>query len=105
MSKHIEILEAIVTDKTIVSLKTETYKKGKSYVCAKVLTTLKRKSKGHDLLNDEIQYEIEDLSLIENLQRLPDGEYELVYSGISEDWETGHYEPTGYRLCTSGEDT
>lgn len=31
-------------NKTTVSLKTETYKRGNSYVCAKLLTTLKRKS-------------------------------------------------------------
>ena len=85
-------------NKTIVSLKTETYKKGRSYVCAKVLTTLKRKSKGYDLLNDEIQYEIEGLSFIENLHGLPDGDYELEYSGASQDWETSHSEPDGYRL-------
>ena len=84
--------------KTIVSLRTEMFKKGNSYVFSKSLTTLKRKSNGHDILNDEIQYEIQDLALIENLHEVDDGEYEIHYSGMSTDWETGVKEFDGYIL-------
>ena len=84
--------------KTVVSLKTELYQKGKSLVAAKVLTTLKRKSVGFDILNDAIKGEIEELGYINNLYELPDGEYELIYSNPSEDWETGVKEYEGYDL-------
>ena len=84
--------------KTVVSVKTELYKKGNSFVSAKVLTTLKRKSKGFDILNDCISQEIEDLGFIENLYQVEDGEYELVYNNPSRDWETGVYEYDGYYL-------
>ena len=84
--------------KTVVSLKTELYQKGKSFVSAKVLTTLKRKSIGFDILNDAIRGEIEDLGYIHNLYEVPDGEYELIYANQSEDWETGVMEYDGYDL-------
>jgi len=85
-------------NRTIVRLKTKTFKRGNEYFYAKVLTTLKRKSKGHDLLNDEICEEIDLLSLIDNLQQVDDGVYELDYINMTEDWETGFCEPNGYIL-------
>jgi len=83
---------------TIVRLSTESYKKGNSFVLSKVLTTLKRKSKGFDILNDGVSDEIEDMMLIENIHELPDGEYEIVYSGLHTDFESGGTEFDGYKL-------
>ena len=83
---------------TVVRLSTENFKKGNSYVNAKVLTVLKMKSKGFDMLNDQIQYEIQELELIENLHTSDDGIYELQYSGVSKDYETGEVEYDGYIL-------
>jgi hypothetical protein len=84
--------------KTIVSLKTETYKRGNSFVAAKVLTTLKRKSTGFDILNGSVADEVGDLRDIEGVYLLPDGEYELVYANPSRDWESGVWEFEGYAL-------
>lgn len=90
-------------NKNVVSLRTERYKKGNSYVLAKVLTTLKRKSTGYDILGEEIQHEIDGMLLIENLHTIEDGNYELKYSGLPEDWETGNLESDGYILIALGE--
>ena len=87
-----------IDHKTVVSLKTEMYKKGKGFVVAKVLTTLKRQSLGFDILNECIAEEIEDLSKIDGLYNLPDGVYELEYNNPSKDWEAGYWDHDGYKL-------
>lgn len=84
--------------KTVVSLRTEMFKRGSGFVAAKVLTTLKRKSTGFDILNEGVSEEIEDLSNIDGLYTLPDGIYELRYANISRDYESGHWEYYGYEL-------
>lgn len=83
--------------RTIISVRTETFKRGGSFVVAKSIRTLKRKSAGFDM-TDHFLDDIDDLSIIENLHECSDGEYEMVYSGISKDWETGETEWDGYRL-------
>lgn len=83
---------------TVVRLTTEYYKQGSAYKLTKKLTPLKRKSKGFNILDNEIAYELEGLTLINNLQYLVDGVYELVYSDKSVDYETGYTEYESYSL-------
>jgi hypothetical protein len=84
--------------RTVVSLKTEIFKKGRGFTVSKVLTTLKRKSKGFDILSDGISEEIEDMGNISGLHTLPDGVYQLKYANTSRDYESGNWEHDGYEL-------
>ena len=87
-----------VEHRTVVSLKTETYRRGDNFVTSKVVRTLKRKSKGFDILSEGVSEYLEDLNGISGIYTLPDGEYELKYDNPSQDWETGVWDFDGYKL-------
>lgn len=76
--------------RTIVKLRTEYYRDDRSAYAKKVLTTLKRKSVGYDLLLEDIDNCDAEYVLrgITNLYDVPDGIYELQTTNISRDWET-----------------
>lgn len=75
--------------RTIVKLKTEYYRDSRSAYIKKVLTTLKRKSSGYDLLLEDIDNCDAEyvLSSIINLYDVPDGIYELQTINHSKDWD------------------
>ena len=86
--------------KTIVKLRTEYYKDSRSAYVKKVLTTLKRKSVGYDLLledidNCDVEYVLQG---IKNLYNVPDGIYELQAINYSRDWETDTIQDWDYIL-------
>ena len=85
-------------NRTVVRLKTETYKKGNSYYVSKVLTSLKRKSTGFDILNDSVSENVEDMEFIEGIYDLSDGEYELIYNEVYQDYETSEWDFYGFKL-------
>ena len=87
-----------VKHKTVVSLSTQYYKRGDTLVVSKNLRTLKRQSTGFDILNEEILTDLEYAHYIDGINTLPDGVYQLEYTGISTDYETGHTENDGYIL-------
>ncbi|AFK66714.1 hypothetical protein COPG_00118 [Colwellia phage 9A] len=83
---------------TVVQLRTEAFKKGNSYAVTKLLSPLKRKSNGFNILDDQIQHELPDLLLIENLNDVDDGTYEIQYSGLTTDPLSGETEYDGFIL-------
>ena len=85
---------------TIVKLRTEYYKDSRSAYVKKVLTTLKRKSVGYDLLLEDIDNIDAEyvLSGITNLYDVQDGIYELQTINHSRDWETDNLQDWDYIL-------
>lgn len=86
--------------RTIVKLRTEYYRDSRSAYIKKVLTTLKRKSIGYDLLledidNCNVEYVLQGIT---NLYDVPDGIYELQTINLSRDWETGTVQDWDYIL-------
>ena len=86
--------------RTIVKLRTEYYKDSRSAYIKKVLTTLKRKSVGYDLLLEDIdncdaEYVLQGIT---NLYNVPDGIYELQAINYSKDFETGTIQDWEYIL-------
>lgn len=91
---------AMTKHKTIVKLKTEYYRDSRSAYVKKVLTTLKRKSIGYDLLLEDIdncdaEYVLQGII---NLYDVPDGIYELQTTNHSRNYETGYIEDWDYIL-------
>lgn len=86
--------------RTIVRLKTEYYRDSRSAYVKKVLTTLKRKSSGYDLLLEDIDnFDAEYvLQGITNLYDVSDGIYELQTTNHSRDWETDTIQDWDYIL-------
>lgn len=86
--------------RTIVTLRTEYYRDYRSAYIKKVLTTLKRKSVGYDLLLEDIDNCDAEyvLSGITNLYTVPDGIYELQTINHSRDWETDNLQDWDYIL-------
>lgn len=87
-------------NRTIVKLRTEYYRDSRSAYVKKVLTTLKRKSVGYDLLLEDIdncdaEYVLQGIT---NLYDIPDGIYELQTTNLSKDWETGTVQDWDYIL-------
>ena len=91
---------AMTKHKTIVKLRTEYYRDSRSAYIKKVLTTLKRKSIGYDLLledidNCDVEYVLQGIT---NLYDVPDGTYELQTTNHSRDWETSTVQDWDYIL-------
>jgi hypothetical protein len=89
-----------IKHKTIVKLSTQYYKDNNSAYIKKVLTRLKRKSTGYDLLLEECdntgcEYM---LSGIVNLFEVPDGIYELCAYNIEYNYFTGYIDDLEYIL-------
>ena len=86
--------------RTIVKLRTEYYRDSRSAYIKKVLTTLKRKSSGYDLLLEDIDNSNAEyvLSGITNLYDVQDGIYELQTINHSKDFETGTIQDWEYIL-------
>lgn len=86
--------------RTVVKLKTEYYRDSRSAYVKKVLSTLKRKSVGYDLLLEDIdncdaEYVLQGIT---NLYDVPDGIYELQTTNHSKDWETATVQDWDYIL-------
>lgn len=82
---------------TVVSLRTEVFRRGNSFVLAKSITTLKRQS-NFDILKEVISEDVEEILSIDGLNTLPDGKYELAYAHPTMDCETGNFEFDGFEL-------
>lgn len=85
---------------TIVKLSTQYYKDDNNAYVKKVLTRLKRRSEGYDLLLEECDNMDckEVLSNIVNLFTVDDGIYELDTCNISRNWEDDHIQQYDYIL-------
>lgn len=86
---------------TVVRVKTEYYHSRNGIHQKRSITTLKRKSKGLDLLNEEVtQTGAEEAACnIENFNDVDDGVYRLGVSSYERDWETGVIDGWTLRLC------
>ena len=86
--------------KTIVKLTTNMYHTDIGAYIKKELRTLKRKSCGYDLLNEDIgACDVESvLSRIINIYTVSDGIYQLVTINESRDYETGYLDDWDYKL-------
>ena len=86
--------------KTVIRLSTEFYQSGSKYIIKKVITPLKRKSSGYNLVVDG-SYDVgveEVLSNIINIDDCDDGIYEVVTTNISRDFWTGEIDDYQYKL-------
>lgn len=93
------------TFKTVVRVKTQYYSIKTGAVLQRTITTLKRKSYGYDLLNDEISAEgaTSILPRIVNLDTVADGVYELISTNHSFD-SYGEPEDYDFKLISYKED-
>ncbi len=86
--------------KTTIRLSTQYYKSGSNFIIKKVITPLKRKSSGYNLIVDE-SYNVgveEVLSNIVNIDDYEDGIYEVVITNISRDYWLGGISDYQYKL-------
>lgn len=85
-------------NRTIVRVITSYWKNKDTVCCKKEIKTLRRKSKGWNIIEecfDDIEL---DWELIVNINDVSDGVYELVVNREWVDWETGVVDNWDYKL-------
>lgn len=91
--------------KTVIRLSTEYYQSGSKYNIKKVITPIKRKSSGYNLIVDG-SYDVgieEVLSNIINIDECEDGIYVVDTTNISRDYWTGEIDDYQYKLIEYSE--
>ena len=88
----------------VVRLKTNCWRNDKGLHIMRSLTTLKRKSSGHQMLDEEITMTSPDEAarMIVNLNECKDGIYVVVTCNESKDWETGYIDGYDFKLLPFG---
>lgn len=94
-----------VIHRQVVRLSTSYYKTKRGYAVRRDLITLKRKSSGHQILDEEV-YNIgpeEALCNIINLDSCKDGVYEITVCNVTKDWESGYADDWDLKLVPYAE--
>lgn len=89
-----------VDNQTVVKVQTSNYVSGGRLVTKRTISTLKKKSFGYNDLFDLVS-EIgpdEAISMLVNLDVVPDGIYKVIMANVSTDFETGHVDDYDLKL-------
>lgn len=91
----------------VVRLKTTAWSSNRGLHVKQDITYLKRKSFGHNILEEEIECTCPDDAFrsIVNLHECADGIYEIIVCNVSTDWETGYVDSYDLKLIPYKEET
>lgn len=91
----------------VVKVSRSYYKRGKTYCCSINITPMRSLSNGEFNFDDEIsQSDVEStLDLIENLHDVEDGYYQVIYTNISRDFESGYIDDYNLKLIPYEKET
>lgn len=84
----------------VVRVRTSHYAKRNGLVQTKSVTVMRRMSRGHDFLDEDVSATGAELVMdrITNLHEVEDGLYRVITINERRDWESGYVEEWDYKL-------